>query len=297
MKRKIFNMLAVLFIFSSMTPLVVQATEVDAVEDTEENLDEDDFVLSKFGIEANFPEKYRYIYDESQGYRDEALDIGIHTNEITSTIKENGMSYDAFYIDDEGYLNEAYMSYAHEFGVSGDLKDCSDDELEDLLTKVKTGFSVSSLYGVSCDYLDSYHTEDGEVFFVFDMKSLKENGDFRSACYFTIVNGDSYYFYFRSYNPNILIDDLVKDGEDFVEGVKFTCRAEKVENTEESSTDVSDSSNSTNTSNIITGPKTKVPKTTNRSISSRIIGRAAGVGIMAAIGFLVNAVRRKKNDK
>ena len=54
MKRKIFNMLAVLFIFSSMTPLVVQAPEVDAVEDTEENLDEDDFVLSKFGIEASF---------------------------------------------------------------------------------------------------------------------------------------------------------------------------------------------------------------------------------------------------
>lgn len=291
MKKKILNLLALMLVLLIATPVVARASEAESVDQVTE--DKDDFVLSKFGIEASFPEKYRYIYDESQGYRDEVTDIGIHTNEITSTIKENGMSYDAFYIDDEGYLNEAYMSYAHEFGVSGDLKDCSDDELEDLLTKVKTGFSVSSLYGVSCDYLDSYHTEDGEVFFVFDMKSLKEDGDFRSACYFTIVNGDSYYFYFRSYNPNILIDDLVKDGEDFVEGVKFTGRPEKVEDT----SNISDSSNIASDSNIITGPKTNKTRASKNVFASRTLGRAAGAAILVGASFLVNAVKRKKNDK
>ncbi|MBR5650557.1 hypothetical protein [Pseudobutyrivibrio sp.] len=297
MRRKIFYLLATLFLFFTMTPFDSQATEVDTVEDAEENMDEDDFVLSKFGIEASFPEKYRYIYDENQGYRDEALDIGIHTNEITSTIKENNMSYDAFYIDDEGYLNEAYMSYDMQFGTSFDMKEASEDELQDLIKQMEKNSSISALYGVSSEYIDTYRTNDGEVYLLYDMESQREEGGFRSACYFTLVNGSSYYFYFRSYNPNTLIDDLIEEGKVFLEGVKFTCRAEKMENTEDSSTDVSDSSNSTNTSNIITGPKTKVPKTTNRSISSRIIGRAAGVGIMAAIGFLVNAVKRKKNDK
>lgn len=104
-------------------------------EDTEENVDEDDFILSKFGIEASFSEIYIYIYDENQGYRDDVLDIGIHINEITSTIKENNVSYDAFYIDEESYLKEAYMSYGYEFHGFRDLKDYSEDELQDVILR------------------------------------------------------------------------------------------------------------------------------------------------------------------
>ena len=92
----------------------------------------------------------------------------------------------------------------------------------------------------------------------------------------------------------ILIDTLMGVKLlDFVEGVKFTGRPEKVEDT----SNISDSSNIASDSNIITGPKTNKTRASKNAFASRTLGRAAGAAILVGASFLVNAVKRKKNDK
>lgn len=133
---------------------------------------------------------------------------------------------------------------------------------------------------MSSDYLDAYDIKNEEVYLAFEMKSLSEEGGFRSTCYFTIVNGNSYYFYFRAYNPNILIDDLIKNGEVFLDGVKYTCRPEKKEGAVENTDSILNSSTTNLTS------KTNITRTRNKSYLPRFIDRGIGAGIIVTQAFL-----------
>ncbi|MBQ7470540.1 MAG: hypothetical protein IJS76_08955 [Pseudobutyrivibrio sp.] len=186
-----------------------------------------DVVLNYEDIDLSITvsDKYNYIYDAENIYGDDISEYGINPDTIVKGIKSTpGAYFEALYVDEDNYFRESYMNYLEGEEEVGHLKDYSKEDVAEFgkeLTKEMEKWVGKD--GIkSFDYKDIYYTEGGLPYFQFVLTGTNADGDFTSGCLCTIANNNNYYFYTRSYSPSVDPDSLLKDSQEFVEGVEIT---------------------------------------------------------------------------
>lgn len=293
MKRKLVNLLTVLTVLVSVTPMVAHATESET-----DSLNSDSMEFNDGALKMNVPERYTYLYDGEKSYRGDISEYGIDETEVINSITpENNMYMDASFVDGD-YFCESFFYYLKDEVTSNSvyktsLKDYSEDEIKDTGEMIVLRHAGEVINGQTYSYRGIYYATDGNPYIEISMSSTTEDGEnFRSVCLYTLVDGDGYYYYTKSYDPNKEYTDLLPVAEEFVDNVEYTVEEEDIAETLASdSTDYSYDSSSNHTNPFM--PQTKTHKT---SFAYKV-GRATSVGVIVGACSAFGAWRKKKRDE
>lgn len=302
MKKKIVNLLTVLTVLASMAPMVAHATENEAdspnSESETDSSNSESMVFNDGAVKITVPERYEYLFDGKQSYRGDISEYGFDENEIISTITpENNMYMDALFVDGE-YFCESYFNYLEDEVTSSfksSLKDYSEDEIVETGKMIALRRAGDVINGQTYNYKDVYYAADGNPYIEMTISvssTTDEEENFKVVCLYTLVDGDGYYYYTKSYDPEKEFTDLLPVAEEFVDNIEYTVEEDKVAETVASdSTDYSYGSSSNHTNPYM--PQTKTHKT---SFAYKV-GRATSVGVIVGACSAFGAWRKKKRDE
>ena len=219
MKKKILNFLTVVTVLLSATPMVAHATENNGT-----------LTFDDIALEIKVPEKYNFLFDAENSYREDVSSYGAKAEDIYDEIAQNNCYFEAMYIEDNSYFVTSYCQYNESTGINlpiqGDMKNYSEDEIKDFETSLTISLGGSSLTGTTFKYRDIYYTEEGEPYIEYEVKGTSEIGDYRGAALYTIVNDHYYAFFSNAFNVDADYDAIFASTESLVDGVTYLERGE-----------------------------------------------------------------------
>jgi len=212
-------------LMTSMAVLGVATTVFSSVSYAKET----ELTLSfpEISLQVSIPQKYEYVIDGKQSYReniDELQIDGFGTDDVISMINSSDDSFfEALYVDGD-YFVESYIYYLdNEDEEIGQLKDYSEEEIDDFGAELESTMEDVDDYGdISATYEGVYYNSKNEPYIMLEMVSENKNDEFINACLCTVVNNDFYYFYTKSYDPDADIDDLFENTKSLADGASFS---------------------------------------------------------------------------
>ena len=258
---------------------------------------EEELVLSfdEVGLQVTIPEKYRFVYDANQSYRENIANYGVEEDMVYDSIRsDEGSFFEAAYIDNSDYFVDTYMYYIADLGDVGNLKDYSESELK-VTGEMTAKGCERTVDGMVATYEGVYYTEANEPYLMISMKydDGTENS-FLTSCLYTIANDDAYYFYTKTSNMNADFDTLFADTEELVEGV--TIQYEEIAEQEETET-VSDTER---TQEMVENVKERVKENHKNDFMDSVILHASRgflIGaVVASIGYVVIQINNKRRN-